>query len=263
MKVAIPSKLVPTVELRQPTLRDIRELSNIDGSICIKNAFVRSCTNDSIDNISILDRDYLFFLCCSSVHQGRLSFKVTCPKCNNQQSVRVMLSEFEVFDLLSKRSKYTSVLINKSIYKYQILTVAQEEWCINKCFDFTSSYDEDIIKDLESSLIIANKKFDYSSMDSFYKSFESLPLRAVAIACDYHKLLFHGVFTVHYHNCLHCGAEIIIPINFEDSSALISSETLMSMYAALSKRISFDDFLSLTVTDYESFVESLKSEKND
>lgn len=258
MKVAIPSKTAPTVELRQPTLRDLRNLSDIEGSICIKNALVRACCSDSIDVLSILDRDYLFFLCCSAINQGRLSFKYECPECHKSNPVRVMLSDFEVFDLATNKPHKTSVLIGKKLYKYDILAVSQEEWCISKCFEYVGSYDEEVIKDLESSLILYNKKFDYSSMESFYKDFQNLSLKAIVIANDYHKLMFHGVFTAVDYICLHCGEEFTIPIEFEGSSAQINPATLMSMYASLSKKISFDDFLSLTVADYEAFVESLK-----
>lgn len=257
MKIALPSSGIlgtKTVEMRAPTFGDLREMNNsnqIEG--LLKIDFVKRLIDPHVDfsKITKMDLDYLFLIAAFSIQFNVMNYKLTCPSCGKVNSRRFDLSAQDVVTLNSTSATY-SRKINGIDLTFRVLS-AQDEVC---ALDYALQKDdfESAYQDACACLTLG---YPLSDIDTVLKMDASIYLATFL----FQNCMFHGV---RLEDTVICECKKKTKINLTGTSNMIKVDipSLMRQFASVSDHISFEGFLSFTIPEFTSYIESLNAKVN-
>lgn len=251
MKVYLPSKGIfgcSVIEMRIPSFADLHYMQSYNQEELLQRyKFVELlCPSLDLRKVTFQDIDYLFLISSFSLLYNQAKYTLICPRCGKEFSSSVNLVEQGVKVLsLSKGDLPYVCRLGKDIYSFRLLSA----------YDYMRAYDEaqyseDSVRafsDIRASMILG-------------KSLEEVLLLPTSIylsALLFERLHYHGLDMLSKGECVHCGE--VVPFRFGLSSEVLRFDVdkLMSRFVNVSDYITLNDFMRMSVIDFNSFVKYL------
>jgi hypothetical protein len=251
MKVILPSLNafpIKSVELSVPTFGAFRavQMYNVE-PLLRKVKLVTLCSSVNLSKISWDDLEYLYDLLAFTVLNNNASFKVTCPQ-GHTFNHKVQLSSCDIVQLSNQGKKPKAIFfVGLRPYKFRLLS-AQD---VLDSFEFAQSQEDE-----EFAFLCAKRNLALGkSLDSEFS--QSLPM-SLGLSVDlYQKLNYHGIKKQCQVTCPECGEVFNLKWDLGVTPFDISLEKLMDYYASVSDRITFSDFMSMSIREFNAMVNTI------
>lgn len=254
MKVLLPSNGLfgqKSVKVRIPTFADIRAAQDQTDEFDAKYSFVQSVSNIDPNKITVEDADYLFTILVFSVLLNSVSYDIECS-CGNKYKHFINLTDCDVIDLKERKFPFKKrILFSK--YKYNLLTLQQ----LIDAHDYAQYKD-----DVELAFSDAQVAFSMGIPLKDTKKVSKIPTGAYISSFVFRKHYYHGIDPIVTAICPHCKKETKFKFTVSMENLKFSVDDLMSKFVPLSSRISFADFLSMSILDFNAFVSQLNKQVN-
>lgn len=247
MKVLLPSKGLfgqRSVDLRFPTFKDLKEIQNYsDSEIAKKIKFITQLSNVNLSKVSFYDAEYLFAITAFSLLYNNITYNITCPKCKERFKTHLQIFDLEIKQL--DRRKEEQVVDGKK-YQFNVLSAQQvlDAYEQSQFEDNVEEANEDMLATMTLGLPIQHHKSIAGTV----------PLRVYASTFVFQRLKFHGLSYLAKAKC-NCGNEVTYKYNIGSEVLSLSIEDLMDKYYDVSSWMSLEDFWSMTLPDYNAFVQ--------
>lgn len=250
MKVYLPSRGIlgkSIVELRQPTIGDIRNISNFNSEDkLLQIQFTQQLIeNVDLSKITRWDLYYLFCISAFTTQQNALTYTLKCS-CGKTIKSTFSLAGKDITDLTLNKP-FISKEINGKKYNFRLLSALDElkacEYAIGQ-----EKFDE-AYNDAHVALILGMSDFDKA---------KELDLHLYMSALAFDKICYHGINLKEKFKCS-CGKTLVTNIEPNSSCILIDTNVLLNRFISISEHMSLDNFLSLTLSEYKQFVDILNA----
>lgn len=251
MKILLPSLGIygqKSVELKVPTLQDLRDITNYNVDELYKKARLVSLLSDAnFSKITYDDFNYIYDIAAFSVVLNKLDFTIQCS-CGNNVNTSVYLSKCDIKQLeLKKKDLPVSFRSVCKKVQYRLLSAQ----------DVIDAYDSAQVADDEDQSFILykiNRMMCRPLEDSYSKE---LSLSQALSAEAFQKMNYHGIVKVGQIKCPNCGKVTTFGWKIEPKSIELSIDRLMSMYSSMYSFLDLKSFYNLTLTEYNSLVNSI------
>ena len=250
MKVKLPSNGLfgsKTIDLREPTFEDIRKSWSLNQEEPLfKIQFVQQLANIDLSKVTKQDIEYLFTIAAFSIQFNTVLFSTKCT-CGNVINNTFSLPECDVVDIKPYKLPYKTKVDGVDC-SFTVLSAQQDldacEYALSE-EDFNSSYEDAL-----ATLGLCKSLSDVELV-------RNLPSSVYLASFLFQQANFHGVDLVKEVVCPHCGATLRCKVSVDSSYVKMKIETLMDIYASLSKIISFETFAKFTVPEYTAYIKAL------
>lgn len=255
MRIVLPSLGyygTKSVELRQPTLDDIRAMHsmNVEPDLC-KVQLVRRLTDVDFNTITAYDLEYLYQVSAFAILFNSVIYTVTCPKCGKEHDFTYVFGTQDLTTLPKLKRPYKQK-IGGVEQEYHVLTAQNQLDAIEYAMtqdDYQIGYEDAV-----AAFVLG---FPIEDVDKI----SSLDLSVYISAHLFHKVTFHGVKLVGLEQCPDCKGVIETKLNLPPSILKMDLASLMKRYNSVSDKISFEAFVQFTVPEYKNFIDSLTEPK--
>lgn len=255
MKVILPSLGIlgtRVVDLRPVRFDDLRAVNDMNQDPeMLKTLFTKRLI-DSVDlnKITKYDLEYLYLVSAFSVAFNTVGFKTTCPKCGKEIKSDYDFAEAEL-QTLQKVKLPIKRKIDGVEYSYHLLSAQQH--C--DALDYAMAFDnpQNAYADACAAFTLGRK---IDEVEDFVKDLSASVYFTTFL---FQQCCFHGVKPTAKVTCSDCGSEFETSLKVPVSMITVNITELMNMYASVSDKLSFDNFLSFTVPEFKLFVDSLNS----
>lgn len=253
MKVFLPSHGIlgqRTVEMKIPTFSIIHEMQSYnDDDVLKKYRLLELLTNADFSKITAMDAEYLFTIAAFSLLFNSANYSLTCSKCEKKFTKTVNLLEQGVLDLKLKSNQlpYTK-RVNLKKYSYNILSAAQEleayEW---------AQYEENT----ELAFDDAKVAFIMGKTTNDVDWVRSLPVSIYLAAFLFQRINYHGIDNLISTKCPDCGSDVKFRFKITPKVLDFDIDRMMSKFASVSEYLTFEDFMRMSIVDFNAFVNAL------
>lgn len=250
MRVLLPSKGIlgqNSVRLKIPNFGLLHDLQTYNKDEFYRKYFiVQNCTNVKLNKVTGNDVDYLYTLILFLSCYNKIAYTVTCD-CGHTESVDVRIADYDIKQLNLSKPYYYKV-IKGFKYKFSLLS-AQQEFDI---YDWSQYSDNEELA-FEESKVCAILGHDFKDVEYARK----LKNYVYVAALLWPKINYHGIENVAKTTCPSCGKEI--SFRFEVNSSILdyNLDKLLDRFIGVSSYVSLDDFLKLSIHDYNHLVENI------
>lgn len=259
MKIPLPSNGVfglKFVEMRQPVMSDLRKVEQFSSDeVLAKNEFLRLLLNDPtvLPSISTYDRDYLFTIAVGAINLNKIPYVVTCSHCGKKHTAEYDITVQEPVFLEEDVQRELLKVVGSEELVFQALSVAQEEAIVAYALeDEDEQHYASRVEDAKVCTILG-----YAITPENIERVTKMDLSLYYAAMFFQVCMRHGLSNVDKCTCSQCDQDIlvsvpVIPLLLQSNTALV-----MSKFAALAGKVSFEAFNELTIPEYQSLVNSL------
>lgn len=258
MKVLLPSHGIlgqKSVNMRIPTFRDIHEIQSYNTDPLLRRYhFVELITDADFKRVTTMDVEYLFSAAAFSLMYNMVEYKPECPKCKSKVSSYVRLSDLDIKELRLHPSDLPYHKRIKGVkYSYTLLSAQQ----MLDAYDYgqfaQSGEESSAFEDAQVALIMGKQ---FSDIDTYVKK---LPVSVYLAAFLFQKLNYHGLEYVATARCRECGEQFKFRFKLTEEVLKFDIENMMSKFASVSSYINFNDFMSMSIIDFNAFVKDLNN----
>lgn len=259
MKVYLPSNGLcglDTLDLPQVKIDMLRDVPNLpEDDVNRKNSFLALVVGDVdfLNKITPEDRDYLFAISAASISANSLPFTVGC-KCKTVSHDTMDLGDSEFTRLKKNQKRKVSKNIFGKDYTFVYLS-AKDEADIE---DFAMDAPDDEFLDKKHDGIVAMTLFGDLSDESLLKA------RQVDLTIYFQALLFqrcypHGISLRKTVVCQNpeCARHLTTFLPITGNILDVDVQSLLSNYVYLTKELTIEGFFSLSMPEYNAFVQAL------
>lgn len=265
MKVLLPSHGIlgqKSVNMRIPTFADIHEMQsyNPDGFLR-KYHFVEVVTDADFNKVTAMDVDYLFTIGVFSLMYNAIKYEPKCPKCGSKVTTFVKLPEQEVTELhLTKKDIPYHKRIKFKEYKFTLISARQ----MMDAYDYgqfaPAGEETHAFEDAQVAFIMGK------TLDDIEDYVKKLPVSIYLAAFLFQKLNYHGLDFVANARCKNivgedqhmCGHEFKFKFKISEEKVFdFDIDKMMDSFASVSEKLSFSDFMSMSIIDFNAFVTAL------
>lgn len=258
MRIYLPSNGMMSlvhIEMRNPMIKDIRELSNISENDTLrKTEFLKLlCNPEDLDKITPSDRDYLFFIAASAFSLNAFNYTV---KCDCGKTVKDVLNAGEVEPIrLSYRQKNTSKKkLGGQEFTFRRLSVGMETTCIFFAMDSPEEKYDEVYTDAVVAMTL------YGEVNpELIERVQKIDVSIYYYAYFYQYFLPHGADIRTVTVCPHCGKEITVLHPIKANLLSTDLKTMMQCFVSLGDKLTLEDFYNMTLPEYNLFVQTLNS----
>lgn len=246
------------IDLPQVKIDMLRSVPNLpEDDVNRKNAFLALVVGNKefLKNITPEDRDYFFVISAASISANSLPFTVTC-ECSLPSSGAIELAESEFVRLQRGLKRSVTKKIFGKEYSFTYLS-AQDEADIE---DYAMDQPDEKYTDSKLDAVVAMTLFGDLSAESIEKAL------AVDLSVYMHALLFqrcmpHGLSLKKLMRCEspHCSKTLSVHLPITGNILDVDVSDLLSNYIYLTKELSIEGFFSLSMPEYNSFVQALNA----
>ena len=258
MKVLLPSHGIfgqKSVKLRIPTFGDLHEMQSYNPDpIMRKYHFVELLSDVDFTKVTAMDVEYLYMLATFSLIFNTARYSCTCAKCGEKLTKNVKLTELDIIEIPISKDKLPYHKRVKGIkYLYNILTAQQ----VLDAYDWAQYEDnsETAFEDAQVAFIMGKELSDIEWV-------RKLPISVYLSAFLFQKIHYHGLSCKSSVQCFKCGQ--VNNFTFSIGTKIIDYDVdrMMSKFASVCDSISFEDFMKMSIVDFNSFVSALNNRLN-
>lgn len=259
MKIYLPSNglcgldVLDLPQVKIDMLRSVPNLSESDANR--KNSFLGLVmgSEDFLKSITPEDRDYLFAVSAASISANSLPFTVKC-KCGFTSQDFIDLSECDFVRLKKTVKRTVTKIIFGRKYSFTFLSAYDEV----EIEDFALDAPDEAYLDLKHDAIVAKTIFGDLSDSSLSKA-RSLDLAIYFQALLFQKCYPHGLSLKKVLACQNpeCRVSLSAYLPITGNILDVDVQSLLSNYVYLTKELSIEGFFSLSMSEYNAFVQAL------
>lgn len=206
-----------------------------------------------LNKLTKWDIDFLYNISVFSVVYNQVDFTSVCPHCHKQFQNDFNIDGVEVKVL--RHYKPITKHLEGSDYTFHVLSAQQYVECLTYAVP-----EEDEQKAYEDAVVAFTLGKSLSEED--IKWVTELPATVYVLCFYFQQTCFHGVALNKLSKCPNCHKEFQTFLSVPIDVIKTPLSELMKMYTAVAKEVTFDDFNSMTVPEYDSFIAALNERAN-
>ena len=246
------------IELPQVKIDMLRSVPDLPmDDVNRKNSFLALVVGDRefLSKITPEDRDYFFVISAASISANTLPFTVPCS-CSTINHGSVELEEAEFVRLGRGLDRTVTKKIFGESYSFTYLS-AQDEANIE---DYAMDKPDEKYIDSKLDAVVAMTLFGDLSEMSILKAL-SVDLSVYMQALLFQKCMPHGLSLKKFMHCSNSQCMKLLSVNLPITGNILDVDIsdLLSNYIYLTKELSIEGFFSLSMPEYNSFVQALNA----
>lgn len=233
--------------LRIPSFGDLHQINSYNkDELLRKYHFVKMLSDIDFHKVTNYDIDYLFMVLGLSLMYNVIEYSLPCESCGQTLKTSINLSGRSVLDLKLRPSQLPfHKRINGKKYSYNLLSAFDYLQCYQE-----AQYKDDIDFSFESLLVSHIMSLPLDKV-------QALPVSLYSGALLFQKLNYHGIDTLESLECPQCHHITSFHFTLDSSILSFDSDAMFLRYVSVSDRLSLSDFMSMSIVDFNSFIDSL------
>lgn len=243
MRVLLPSHGVlgqRAVNLRKLTIGDMVALSKYNKNDILRRIeTIRLISDVRLDKVTWCDLCYLYDLCCFTLADGKLKYKVKCGKCGKLIDVCANISDLEIAEYKDYKKKVVGDVV------YNIISASDMLDAVD-----TSLYADDE----EESLLKSKVALTLGHRFDDFKFVDSLTISEFATALAFEQYYYHGFVKVGDAKC-ECGETLKYKYDTITDLVALDPNKVYESYVGLASVMSLDELRSLSLAELNYIIE--------